>query len=1624
MRFFRAGLLLAALFAAGWTPAGAECLKGDLDGDCTVDARDLMILADQWLAQPPGIANLADPDNCVDMADFAVLAEDWHASAVIINEIHCNPDVKTELIEFVELFNAGSRPVDLSNWYFSEGISYTFPAGTIIPPGDYVIVVQSTEDIARKWGSSRGWRSEIVYGPFEGKLANEGETIRLRNAEGDQVDEVDYGLGFPWPTVGDSVPQTVSGHAHSMQLANAYADNDLGASWRSAFPSPGVRNNGVYLENLPPHIRQVRHSPKQPRSGQSLTVTAKVTDPDGVADVRLLYQVIEPGQYIGLNDVRYHSGWVETFMHDDGLAGDATAGDDRFTIQLPGSLQVHRRLIRYRIVVRDMLGNELQVPFADDTQPNFAYFVYDGVPAWEGSIRPGVEPVVEYPEEVMQSLPVYHLISRKSDVETATWLQHYSGSDYKWYGTLVYDGEVYDHIRYRMRGGVWRYAMGKNMWKFDFNRGHYFQARNDYGKKYDEKWDKLNFSACIQQGSFGQRGEQGMFEAISFRMFRMAGVPASKTNYLHFRVIDEPHEDGKLNDAHPPLTSSGTQYDGDFWGLYMTIEQMDGRFLNEHDLPDGNLYKMDNSNRETNNQGPTQPDDQSDLNSFMGRYQWSDEQWWRQNVNLDVWYSYYAVYQAIHHGDITGKNWFLYHHPQTDRWWQLPWDVDLTWTTYYGSNYPSDPFRRAGVLDFPAVNIECRNRVREIRDLLFNPEQMNQLIDEYAAIIDDPNGGLSMAKADRAMWDYHWVVGDGAYPTYLSRNASFKAGQGRFYRAAESRGYQRSFAGMVKVMKDYVAERLSHMDSISSDSQIPARPVISSTSPAGFPINALTFQTGPYADPQGAHTFAAAQWRIADVAPGSEPPDPDQGSTLVHDGTTWKYFKGTQEPSVPRTLWRQPEFQDDGWAEGGLPIGFGEGFIVTRLADMRYNYSTVYLRREFDVLDTDSIGKLTFECLYDDGMNVWINGQHVLSENVSGSELPFDATASRGGNERWGTFVLPDPQSYLVSGTNVIAIQLLNRSLGNSSDCFIDALLLAETAPDEPPAPPSYQRTRGRYEIDAVWESPLLTEFDDTIQIPATEVKPGRTYRVRCRMQDNTGRWSHWSQPVQFVAGEPVAKGILENLRITELMYNPADPPLGDMRDNDEFEFVELKNIGDETLDLKYVSFDNGITFAFEGSRVSTLGPGEFVLVVSNEAAFTSRYGAGLSDRIAGVFPNKLSNAGERIRLVDTYNGTIADFEYNDGRGWPGSADGAGHSLVPLPEAIRSQPDGPLNYGGNWRASAYIHGSPGGDDAELQRTVVLNEVMAHTDLSSDLYPQHESNDWIELYNTSNSAVNLAGWYLSDDADDLDKWAIPAQMLAGHGRVSFDEIHDFHNPITEGFGLNKAGEELYLSYLPGTSEDRVVDCIAFKGQENNVSLGRYPDGGEYWFAMIPSRGTANGEPLSDVVISEIMYHPVDPNAEYIELYNPQAVAVSLVNAVGLWRLDNAVSHTFDVGVSIAAGGRLIVVGFNPYTDPAALAAFEAAYDTGSLTAGVDIVGPWSGNLSNGGERLALERPEAPDAIGGDIAWVLADEVYYSDSSPWPIDADGTGRSLHRVILQADAASNDPANWQADSPTPGW
>jgi hypothetical protein len=1067
---------------------------------------------------------------------------------IVINELHVNPDIKTELVEFIELYNNSATDVDLSGWSFTNGVHFTFPAGSKCPAGGYVVIAEDVDQLRTKLASmGLQMAASCLFGPYGGKLNNQGERVVLCDARGHVADEVDYGAGFPWPTVGDPVPADKPGTGQSLQLIHPDLDNNVAGNWRSGRITPGQQNS-VYSMDFPPCISEVSHSPQQPRTSEVVAITAKITDPSGMAVVKLQYQIVQPGNYVSINDGAYGAGWNVIPMRDDGTNGDQIAGDGVYTAQVPGIVQQNRRLIRYRIFVLDNEDNYVCVPYADDPQPNFAYFVYDGVPAWKGAIKPGAAgtdgQVVEYGPSVMQSLPVYHLISKKADVEACTWVERYTGSDYKWWGTLVYNGEVYDHIRFRARGGVWRYAMGKNMWKFDFNRGHDFQACDDYGMPYDTQWTKLNFSACIQQGDYLHRGEQGMFEAASFKLFNLMGCPAPKTNWIQFRVIDDPAESG------------ATQYNGDFWGLYMVIEQPDGRFLDEHDLPDGNLYKMEGGSGTLNNQGPTAPTDGRDLSQFMSGYgNKPDETWWRTNVDLDAYYAFRCVTEGAHNGDIGyGKNYFYYFNPTTGKCSMLPWDMDLTWAeNMYGNG--REPFISAGVFSNANIQIEYQNRMREFLDLLYNSDQIGQLVDDLANVIDYPPGGPSIVGADRAMWDYN--------PIMISAYADpAKAGQGRYYQAAATK----DFRGMVQLMKDYVVFATSNtrnwydrsgpsMAALAADPAIPATPTVTYTGPSGYAGNALTFQTSAFSSPQGAGTFGAMQWRLAEVAPGSVPASPAIAPdwALIPEGASWKYFKGMAEPSTTPGAWRQLGFDDSAWLTGVSPIGYGETFIATDLPDMQGRYSTLYMRKTFDVPNLSEVDQLRLETRYDDGLLVWLNGKLVFQANVASTSPAHDGVALTAIEMHdVADYNLGSAKDILVDGTNILAVQVLNASLGDSSDAFGDVRLIA-SRPAAPtvPAPtitPTLLRQPGKYEIESVWDSGPLTTFSANMRIPASAVHPGRTYRVRCRMKDNTGRWSHWSAPVQFVAGEPVAAGILAELRLTELMYNPAPSPGSNLR--------------------------------------------------------------------------------------------------------------------------------------------------------------------------------------------------------------------------------------------------------------------------------------------------------------------------------------------------------------------------------------------------------------------------------------------------------------------------------------------
>ncbi|UCD50155.1 MAG: lamin tail domain-containing protein, partial [Phycisphaerales bacterium] len=247
-----------------------------------------------------------------------------------------------------------------------------------------------------------------------------------------------------------------------------------------------------------------------------------------------------------------------------------------------------------------------------------------------------------------------------------------------------------------------------------------------------------------------------------------------------------------------------------------------------------------------------------------------------------------------------------------------------------------------------------------------------------------------------------------------------------------------------------------------------------------------------------------------------------------------------------------------------------------------------------------------------------------------------------------------------------------------------------------------------------------------------------------------------------------------------------------------------------------------------------------------------------------------------------------------------------------------------------------------------------------------------------------------------------------------------------------FGLSRNGETVYLhSGLEGVLTGYSID-EKFDASEAGVTLGRYRKStGAYNFVALsaPTPGSVNAAPaVGPVVISEIMYNPVDQaDAEYVELLNISETAVTLYDeATGVpWRFtddpdDPSIQLSFptDEPVILAPGEYLLLVRNRM--------AFDLAY---SAPAGVPILEWGTGKLANGREKIQLSKP-APGA-DADGPWIRVDRVVYSDGAngqdfptgvdPWPTEPDGQGAALGR--LDPTTYGNDPAHWQAITPTPG-
>ena len=694
------------------------------------------------------------------------------------------------------------------------------------------------------------------------------------------------------------------------------------------------------------------------------------------------------------------------------------------------------------------------------------------------------------------------------------------------------------------------------------------------------------------------------------------------------------------------------------------------------------------------------------------------------------------------------------------------------------------------------------------------------------------------------------------------------------------------------------------------------------------------------------------------------------------------------------------DFDDSTWTVvTGDPGGIGferssgyESLISFNVEKQMYGKALgCYVRIPFDLaVDPNKFSALVLKVRYDDGFVAYLNGTEVQRVFVSGTPK-WDSAAS-GSHESEGleSYIISDKVDLLRRGRNILAIHAMNQTT-TSSDFIISATL--EAAESTVAQGGGVATTAIRY------TSPVV--LDKSVQVKARVL--------------SGNNWSALHEAV-FAVG-PVA----ESLRVSEIMYHPLD---SGNPDDPNTEYIELTNIGTQAINLNLVHFTKGIDYSFPSFE---LPPASYCLIVKDVAAFEAKYGSKLPG--VGQYQGNLNNAGERLELVDAAGQVIQSFEYQDN--WYDITDGQGFSLTV--EDPQTADANSLADKGSWRPSAKVGGSPGSDDSgqvpELG-SVVINELLAN--------PAANAPDWIELHNTTDQAVLIGGWFLSDDANDLAKYRIAAgTTIPAGGYIVFYADKHFDNKADPGcyepFGLSKNGETVYLhsgsaGTLTGYSQQEKFDA-----SEPGVSLGRWQKStGSYNFVALrePTPGAANAEPVvGPIVINEIMYRSADADdAEYVELLNISSAPVTLydANEEAPWRFtddpDNpGIELLFPTvePVTLAAGEYLVLT--------KDLSLFNARF---TVPAGVRVLAWTFGGLSNGGEKIQLSKPGEADAQGN-RSWIRVDRVVYSDGlhpqdfpegvDPWPVKANGEGMSLSRINPQT--YGNDPENWRAAAPSPG-
>lgn len=1396
-------------------------------------------------------------------------------------------------------------------------------------------------------------------------------------------------------------------------------DHSIATSFLLEIPAdlgtPG-RPNSALLPAGAPALADLAHHPAVPRATEPVRLTVRVVSPEPLQAVQAIHRA---------DNANGDAAWTSTPMRDDGGAGDAVAGDGLYTVEL-SQYQRHGQVAQFYVLAETVAGRQTVLPRGGAARP--ALFVTDNT-SRSSDLRLARFVVSQYDLGAIgngESAPYDFKFPRLSN--------HYKNATF-----ISNERDIYYNAEIRNSGSPWTRATSLDQGKWKLPEDRRFRERMKFFYDRDPTLGRL----------FNNR----MTRYLLYRI----GHPASENEFIRLiinsgaaqlREETEPVGNDMLDRIVPEGARGNLYKIDDEWWFRDDWER-------EYRDADWSYKGTDNAGRyrtEWMKRTNEDEDDYSDLialfQTFSGTYSDADSE---RLMNVHETMKMFVVRGYIDDWDSIslnrGKNGYMYRPPNDSRFHFLHWDSDLTFgnsgaSFYNGLAGVNTWIRRPANLRVfhlylaELVEHHTRNSARTARWLEAEEAASSEYSSEAGRYLGWFNARHNPAIATLgANYRRPFVVTRVALPgndgaTELAIEGVAPTGIATL-RVTDHPEAITEWTGMT-------TWRLSGLELPGGSHQLEVvaldrhgRPV--SNSVTSVPPLQVSVDIPGNASPVARLSANPASWHVAT----GDRLELDARTSHDPEGTPIRFAWSTNpapgswtsaSPGLAEAVFRQP-----GLYQVTVEVSDADGEVgqVTREAAVfgPQGFSS------FNERTLDSWWRLDSVIARENHVaGPWlaldvIPGHLVLQVTDHAAFPPATAPAL------WRTLPAQSPWAFATK------VDLTTRQFGT----FLAGLAVAANEGSG-----DFRLLLGIQDGRNVAVKRVDPLGDETV-LHSVPQESGRA-ELRVRREANTLHFerqqaSVW-EPLYTLPlaanAETSAAGLLvttpapqavqaafdfallvnpddnsplrDNLIITELMYNPVD--------GEEYEFLELANIGPAPLDLTGCAFTEGITYTFNPTE---LGPSERLVLARDPVAFASRYGTHGIRLAPGGYSGRLDNAGERLTLVDAQGDVVFSFNYGDRDPWPTRADGLGSSLERID--LEGDPDDAEN----WQASRRIHGTPGTAPDAGPAPVVINEILAHSD------PPFE--DAIELHNLSDDPVNIGGWFLTDSLSELTRYRIPnGRVIPPRGYAVFYEVEFNTNNVRVPFSFSSVfGDEAVLTAVDAAGNPAwFADAVTFGPSANGIPFGRYPNGTgpltalrrqtlgtalsptdppEFLTLFRSGQGAPNSEPLvGPVVISEIMYNPDGNGAEYLKLLNITSGPVALfdpLHATNQWQFVNGIEFRFPAGITLAGGEECYLCGIDP-------ALFRAAQE---IPAETRVFGPWQGNLDNAGEAVELARPDTPQTLppdAGYVPYLVVERVRYDNQWPWPTEPDGTGPALRRI--NPAAYGDDAANWTLSTANP--